>query len=204
MATYGGKDAVENEGRGNYYPIARRDWYPNNVAGRLSQYVTYDRTFRIPKGMKMAATGIQVSESNDGGQSVTVWKSAVPQPLAGFNFGRFKMEEAKLNSPEYLVQAYVNEEPPDDIKYMLEQVNKDSGNWRSRDNPTGAGAPGTGHHGSGYAVALGHMETTPLLEKALAEAQLAVHLYPDYFCPAHVKQLAVTQHWACNYCDALQ
>lgn len=203
ITTYEGKDAVENKGSGNYYPIARGDWYPNNVVGQLSQYVTYDMTFRIPKGMKMAATGIQVSESNDGGQSVTVWKSAVPQPLAGFNFGRFKMEEAKLNSPEYLVQAYVNEEPPDDIKYLLEQVNKDSGNWRSRDNPTGAGAPGTGHHGSQYAVALGNMETTPLLEKALAEAQLAVQLYSDYFGPAPFKQLAVTQQWACNYGEAL-
>src|SRR5260370_17080482 len=108
------------------------------------------------------------------------------------------MEEAKLNSPEYRVQAYVNEEPPDDIKYMLEQVNKDSGNWRSRDNPTGAGAPGTGHHGSGYAVALGNMETTPLLEKALAEAQLAVQLYSEYFRPAPLHQLALPPHSPSN------
>lgn len=113
---YDGKDAVENKGSGNYHPLARENWYPSNVAGGLGQYVAYDMTFRIPKGMKMAATGVLVSHSNDGGQDVTVWKSVVPQTLAGFNFGRFIVEEAKLNSPDYLVQAYVNEEPPDDIK----------------------------------------------------------------------------------------
>jgi len=61
------------------------------------------------------------------------------------------------------------------------------------------GAPGMGHHGSQYAVALGNMSTTPLLQKALAEAQLSVQLYSDYFGPAPYKQLAVTQQWACNY-----
>ena len=196
---YDGKDAVENKGSGNYYPLARWNWYPNNVAGGLGHYVAYDMTFRIPKGMKMAATGVLVTESNDGGQIVTVWKSAVPQTVAGFNFGRFKMEEAKLSSPEYLVQAYANEEPPGDIQALLERVNADSRNARDRSNPEGMGAPGLGHHGSQYAVALGNLSTAPLLEKALAEAQLAMQLYSDYFGPAPYKQLAVTQQWACNY-----
>jgi hypothetical protein len=193
------KDAVENKGSGNYYPIARGNWYPNNVAGGLGQYVAYDMTFRIPKGMTMAATGVRVNESSDGGQSVTVWKSAVPQSLASFNFGRFKMEEAKLSSPEYLVQAYVNQEPPDDIKYLLEKVNQDSGNWKSNNNPAGMGAPGMGHHGSNYAAAVGNMETTPMLKRALAEAELSTQLYSDYFGPVPLKQLAITQQWACNY-----
>ena len=199
------KYAVENKGSGNYYPVARDDWYPSNVAGE--SYASYDMTFRIPKGMKMAATGVQVSESNDGGQSVSVWKSAVPQTSASFNFGRFKMEEAKLNRPEYLVQAYVNQEPPDDIKYLLEKVNKDSGNWRSPDNPEGMGAPrmepGNGHHGSNYAAAIGNMETTPMLKRALAEAQLSTQLYSDYFGPARFKQLEITQQWDCSYGQAL-
>ena len=195
------KDAVENKGSGNYYPNARGDWYPSNVAGE--SYAAYDMTFRIPKGMKMAATGIQVSESNDGGQNVTVWKSSVPQTSASFNFGRFKMEEAKLNSPAYLLQAYVNEEPPDDIKYLLEKVNQDSGNWKTNDNPAGMGAPGVGHHGSNYAAAIGNMETTPMLKKALAEAQLSMQLYSDYFGPARFQQLAITQQWACDYGEAL-
>jgi hypothetical protein len=60
-----------------------------------------------------------------GGESVSVWKSSVPLTAAGFSFGRFKMEEAKLTAPEYLIQAYANEEPPNEIKSLLAEVNGD-------------------------------------------------------------------------------
>jgi len=113
VSTYSGKDAVVNEGNGNYYPIARDDWYPGNATAGLSDYANFDMTFRIPKGMKMAATGSLISESVDGGQSVSVWKSDVAQPLAGFQFGRMKEQEVKLTSPDFLVAAYANEDPPD-------------------------------------------------------------------------------------------
>ena len=108
---------MTNEGGGNYYPVARDDWYPNNPKLGWASTRLYDMTFRIPKGMKMAATGDLVSESNDGGQNVTVWKSDDPQTVAGFNFGRFKVKRKPSSTkPEYLVQSYANEEPPDWVK----------------------------------------------------------------------------------------
>jgi len=115
---YEGKEAVRNEGGGNYFPVAREDWYPNNPSGGLGEYASYEMTFHIPKGMQMAATGIRVSESNKGGQNVTVWKSEAPQTVAGFSFGRFKMEEAKLEKPEYLVQSFANQESPDWVQSL--------------------------------------------------------------------------------------
>jgi hypothetical protein len=184
--TYAGKDAIRSEGSGNYYPIARENWYPNSLSGGLGNYTSYQMIFRIPKGMKMAATGVLVNDSNDGGWDVSVWKSAVPQTVAGFNFGRFKKEEAKLTAPEYLVDAYANEEPPDEVQALLSAVNGD--------------LPQQNHRPSG--VALGNMSTLPLLKKALAEAQVAVELYSDYFGPAPYKQLSVTQQPACNYGQA--
>ena len=111
--TYGGKDAIRNEGEGNYYPIAREDWFPASQHSAFGEYTMFDMTFRIPKGMKMAASGELVSESEDGGLSVTVWKSDVPQPTAGFQFGRMKEDDAKLTSPDFMLAAYANEEPPD-------------------------------------------------------------------------------------------
>jgi aminopeptidase N len=138
-------------------------------------------TFHIPKGMKMAATGVLVSESNDDGQNTTVWKSAVPQPAAGFNFGRFKMEEAKLTSPDYLIRAYASEEPPDDVKALLSKLNGD--------------IPGSPR----YYAAMGTMSTTPMLKKALAEAEVSVQLYSDFYGPAAFQTLAVTQQTSCNY-----
>ncbi len=118
MTSYDGKDAVQNTGNGNYYPVARENWYPANAGASLGDYSNFDMIFRIPKGMKMAASGSLISEKEEGGKSVSVWKSDTPQPLAGFQFGRMKIEEAKLTSPDFLVAAYANEEPPDWTKGM--------------------------------------------------------------------------------------
>jgi len=121
--TYGGKDAISSEGGGNYFPIAREDWYPNSAAGAFGEYTNYDMTLRIPKGMKMAATGNLVSDTNDGDHNVTVWKSDVPLTVAGFNFGRFKRDEAKLDNPPMLVQSYANEDPPAWVQSLQSSVN---------------------------------------------------------------------------------
>jgi hypothetical protein len=114
--SYDGKDAVVNTGGGNYYPVARENWYPANRGAGLGDYCNFNMVFRIPKGMRMAASGSLVSEKEDGGKDVTVWQSDVPQPLAGFQFGRMKVEEAKLTSPDFLVATYANEDVPDEYK----------------------------------------------------------------------------------------
>jgi hypothetical protein len=145
-------------------------------------------TFRIPKGMKMAATGALLSDSTEGGQDVSVWKSEAPQTVAGFNFGKFKVEESKLTKPEYLIQSFANEEPPNWVKGIQNAVGGDmpaQGMQRSLRVQPG--------------VALGNMNTTGLNKKALAEAQLAVEVYSDYFGPSSYKRLAVTQQTACNF-----
>ncbi|PYT58713.1 MAG: hypothetical protein DMG35_16850 [Acidobacteria bacterium] len=180
--TYSGKEAVMNEGGGNYFPVARDDWYPNNANSGLGEYASYDMSFRIPKGMKIAATGALVSESNEGGQNVSVWKSETPQTVAGFNFGKFKVEEAKLTKPEVFIQSFANEESPNWVQ-SLQQV-------ASGDLP--GQSPNSG-------VALGTMSTTSLNKKALAEGELAVQLYTDYFGPSLFTHLQITQQTACNF-----
>jgi hypothetical protein len=170
--TYSGKDAVSNEGGGNYFPISRTNWFPNNPQAGLGEFASYDLTFRVPKGMTTAATGKLISETNEGGQNVTVWKSEAPQTVAGFNFGRFKLEEAKLDNPEYLIQSFANQDPP---------------NWVQDVRQHADGLP------------LGLMNTTLLNKKALAEGQVAVRLYTDYFGPSSFKHLQLTQQTACNF-----
>jgi hypothetical protein len=185
--TYTGKEAVSSEGNGNYFPIARHNWYPNNASSSLGEYTAYDMTFRIPKGMKITATGSLVSDANEGGQNVTVWKSEVPQTVAGFNFGRFKLEEAKLANPEYLVQSYANEESPDWVRSLQHEVSDD--------------LPTQGSHG-GAPVALGNMNTTGMIKHALAEGQVSMQLYTDYFGPLPYKRLAMSQQTACDFGQA--
>lgn len=180
--TYSGKEAVSNEGGGNYFPIARQDWYPNSTGSAFGEYASYDMTFRIPKGMKIAATGALVSESNDGGQNVSVWKSETPQTVAGFNFGKFKVEEATLTKPEMHIQSFANEEPPNWVNSLQHAVNSD--------------LPGQTQNSG---VALGTMSTTGLNKKALAEGELAVQLYTGFFGPSSFTHLQITQQTACNF-----
>ena len=184
---YGGKDAVSNEGGGNYFPIARHNWYPNSMGSTLGEYASYDMTFRIPKGMKIAATGALVSESNDGGQNVSVWKSETPQTVAGFSFGRFKVEEAKLTKPEISIRSFANEESPTWVQALQQ---------RAEGPQLGQGVIGS-HAEPG--VALGTMSTVTLNKKALAEGELAEQLYSDYFGPSLFTHLELTQQTACNF-----
>jgi aminopeptidase N len=51
----------------------------------------------------------------------------------------------------------------------------------------------------GAGVALGTMNTTLLNKKALAEGELAVELYSDYFGPSLFKHLQITQQTSCRY-----
>ena len=169
ITTYDGKDVVFNEGGGNYYPVARENWYPNQAGNALGEYTNYDLTFRIPKGMKIAATGDRVSENEQNGKSVTVWKSPVPLTVAGFNFGKFKEQETKLTNPDFLVQSYANEEVPDMLRPYIGRA------------------------------ALGTLSTVSMMKKPLAEAEIAVGLYTDYFGALPFKRLAVAQQTACRY-----
>ena len=166
---YGGKDAVLAEGGGNFYPVAREDWYPNSASGALGDYTNYDMTFRVPKGMQIAATGSKVSEKVEGNYSVSVWKSEVPITVAGFNLGSFKEETAPIEKPPMTVEAYANTAPPDIVN-------------------------GAANQGS-----LGSLNTTQMNKKALEEARLSLTLYSDYFGALPYKRLAMTQQTATNY-----
>ena len=176
---YEGKDAISNEGGGNYYPIARSSWYPGLGFG---SYTSYEMTFHIPKGMKIAATGRRLKEVDGGGENLTEWTTDVPQAVAGFNFGKFKREEGKPLKQPYLLETYVNPEPPDIV------------------NSIQLAANGTGLEGNRMSgAALGTMSTVSLMKKAMAEAQLAIDIYTDYFGEAPYKRLAMTQQTAFNF-----
>lgn len=177
---YGGKDAILNEGGGNYYPIAREDWYPGQGFGA---YATYDLTFHVPKGMTMVATGKLLKKIDEGNETITQWSSEIPQTVAGFNFGNFKREEGKPLKQPYLLETFANPNPPDMIK-GLQQMDA---------------LPGMNNVGGGATSTLGTMSTLGMMKKAMGEAQLAIEIYTDYFGEAPYKRLAMTQQTAGNF-----
>lgn len=168
-SVYSGKDAVANEGGGNYYPVARNSWYPGS--DRWDDFARFDLTFSIPKGMNLVATGKQLSSIDEGKQTVSHWQSEQSQPVAGFQLGKFKKLETTIPKlDDFKVEAMANEEVPDVARGI-----------------------------AAVAPAVGGMTTTGLAKKALAEAEVAVELYSDYFGPLEFKRLAVTQQTAMNY-----
>ena len=145
ISVYSGKDAVIDAGFGNYFPVARDDWYPNTTFG---DYATYDLRLHAPKDLTMVATGIPGKSYVEGNESVTEWKADVPQAVAGFNFATYTKEEGTDDEDHYKIEVYAN----------------------TRD------------------YALGSM-----LKREVADGQLAIRLYSDYFGPAPYQRLALTQ-----------
>lgn len=181
---YGGKEAVRNEGGGNYYPVARDNWFPYT---RLGDYADYEMMFRIPKGMRMAATGTLVSEKTEGSWDISEWKTEVPIGVAGFNFGRFKSTEAKLPNG-VVIQSFANDEQPDWVKGLQHSANGDDQFSRNSTFISG--------------VALGTMDTTSMMKRPLEEAKAAVQLYGEYFGEFGYKRLSMTQQTAPDFGQA--
>jgi hypothetical protein len=104
--TYSGPDAVINLGFGSFYPVARTSWYPSSYS--TGNYATYEVTFRIPKGLTMVATGSQLAEGTEGEFEVSQWRTDIPIPEAGFNFGQFKKNEIELPDQGVTLENYAN------------------------------------------------------------------------------------------------
>lgn len=183
---YSGKDAIANTGGGNYDVQARSSWYPNTYFG---DYATYDLSFRVPKKMKVAATGRLVREAEEGEHSLSEWAAEKPQAVAGLSLGKFKSQAAKLEKEGYIVNAHANEEQPDWIKSVQRLA---SGQDLSQ---------GIDRAKSDFA-ALGTMSTIPLLKRNLAEAQLAMQFFTHHFGKSSYETLSVTQQTPCTYGQA--
>jgi Peptidase family M1 domain len=179
QTVYEGKEAVSNEGSGNYYPVARHNWYPSS----FGDYATYEMTFAVPKSTKLLATGALIKEYAEGNQNISVWRSEAPQAVAGFNFGEFKAEQVSLEKLGVVVESYANKELPTDAQ-QLQRLN----DLPQRDRPAGT-----------YLSPFSSMNTTSLVKKPLAEAKVAVELYTQFFGPMSYKRVAMTQQTACTY-----
>src|SRR5581483_10070376 len=107
------------------------------------------------------ATGDLISDSTQGDRDVTVWKSPVPLAVAGFNFGKFKVQEAKLDNPEMDVLSYANEDPPEWVQGLQSAVNNSQTGMMH-----GVGGSTDGSHEI-VGGALGNMSTVELSKKAL-------------------------------------
>lgn len=168
--TYGGKDVVFNEGSGNYYPVARMNWYPNASQG-LGDYAQYHMRFHIPKSLQLVATGTKLSENIDGKMVNSEWKTEEPLAVVGFNLGDFVTHKDQSGDAAHplIIDAFANREPPDFLDHLQ-----------------GQGPFGT-------------LSTVPMLDVELSQGKVAAQIYTAYFGPLPFPHIELTQQAACNY-----
>ncbi len=170
---YRGPEAVRDSGGGNYILIPRSTWYPNNWQTSFGDRATFDMTFRIPRNLRLVATGRQVRQWEEGKYAVSQWISDSPLAVAGFNYGDFRVLTEK--DKDFLIEVFTNKQEPDELKrvrHLAEQAEQ---------------------QGISIDVPLGNLSTAGLARRALAEAISSVRIFNHYFSPDPYGRLVMSQ-----------
>ncbi|MGB6874555.1 MAG: M1 family aminopeptidase, partial [Candidatus Acidiferrales bacterium] len=168
---YAGKHMVLKVGTGNYF-CPSYGWYP----GTTDEFATradFEMTFHTPKKLTLVATGDKAGESTDGNWTITKWKSPVPQSVAGFAFGDYKVYTDKVGNID--VEAYGNRNPDDFLSAVQNMV-----------NPT---LPGQTPMGM---PAMGNLDPAGMLKTTGVEIGNDLRVFENYFGPFPFDRLAVT------------
>lgn len=111
---YQGEKVLQDAGGGNFAIGARTSWYPN--INTFKDRATFDLTFKVPKQFTLISVGKKVKEWTDGDFAASQWVSETPLAVAGFNYGRFKMQELSDETTKYKIEGYAVSEMPDGLR----------------------------------------------------------------------------------------
>ena len=169
---YGGKRAIRRVGPGNYFAESFH-WYPSRISSSAGDdfALRYDfhMHFRCPKQDLIVATGNKVSDTIDGKDRITEWKSDKPLAVAGFAYGDYKEVTTKVGDIE--VQVFANKQPDD----QMAQIQRDVDSL----GPTSG-------------MAIGNLSAIGMAPTIAQEMGNSIRTFEKYFGPYPYKQLAVT------------
>jgi Peptidase family M1 domain len=111
---YEGTKVIHDVGGGNFAVVARTSWYPN--VNSFNDHATYELKFHAPKVYTLVSVGKKISESKDGANTVSEWKSDVPIAVAGFNYGEFKKKGVSDEVGKYELEVYTTDNVPDFLR----------------------------------------------------------------------------------------
>jgi hypothetical protein len=137
------------------------------------------------------ATGTPGVETKEGDHIVTHWKSDIPLAVAGFNYGKFKKSTIQDEKLHYTIESYANKDLPDFLK-ELQMIGQNQFPGFDRDRPSGLSSSSN----------LGALNTTSIMDKSRAEAQVALEIYTSYFGELPYGRLAMTQQPFMTYGQA--
>ncbi|HWZ99662.1 MAG TPA: M1 family aminopeptidase [Candidatus Dormibacteraeota bacterium] len=179
-----GKRIVRKVGDGNYF-CESFGWYPAIYAGSLGIDAfafrsDFDMIFRNSKRYQLVATGNKISETTDGKDVITVWKSEIPLAAAGFAFGDYKTYDEKVGDVN--VRVYANKQPDDLLKSIQ----------MAADNPLGELEQGARGGPQSSGAAIGNLSAAALVKVIGTETGNTLRVFENYFGPYPYKTLAVT------------
>lgn len=162
--TYAGKRVIRNLGPGVYF-CQSFGWYParRNFAMRSN----FEITFRSPKKYTLVATGIKVSESVDGNETISAWKNEKPIAVAGFAYGDVKIEKTRAGNVD--VEVHANKQADDQMQSILRSTGGPGGN-----------------------VALGTLTPATMAGQISTEMGNSIRLFENYFGSYPYSRLAVS------------
>jgi hypothetical protein len=167
---YSGKRVITQVGPGNYFADSF-GWYPSRIATSAGDDFAlrydYHLRFHCPKQDLLVATGNKISDTIDGKDRVTEWKSDIPLAVAGFAYGNYKEVTAKVGNTE--VQVFANVDPDDEMADLVRRSNE-----------------------LGVQAAIGNMTPVGLAPTIAQEMGNAIITFQKYFGPYPYKQLAIT------------
>jgi aminopeptidase N len=175
-----GREVLQDAGDGNFTVGARESWYPN--IGSFHDIADFELTFRMPAKSKnqVVAVGSESSNTVEGDQRISVWKSTHPLRVAGFNYGNFKKTTHVDNESGMTVEVYTNPGEPD----ILRQINQALASSGDEDNM---------FFGSGGSI---RVDTTRLEQAAFADGANTARTGNLFFGPLADKRIAITQQSA--------
>ncbi len=170
---YAGKRVIRKVGAGNFF-CQSYGWYPA-ISDSFAARSNFEMTFRSPKKYTLVVTGQKTSESPEGDNLVSQWKSDIPLSVAGFAFGDFKLQTEKVG--EVNIEVYANRNPDEDMNIIRLIADQPMAGM----DQTGFGAP-----------AMGTMSPAAMLKTMTAEIANTLRIFEKYFGPFPYKRLAVT------------
>ena len=131
---------------GNYFVDERNTWYPFATP----MLTTFDLTFHCPEDLHVVATGELLSDDVSAGVRTVHRKTQVPEPLAGFNIGKYQSSSTEHGS--YRIELYANtlessSTLPQQAASILDYF---SARWQPLDVHSLAISPVEGYFGQGF------------------------------------------------------
>ncbi len=141
-------DLIFRSSEQTYTVHDRNTWYP--YFGNMM--ASFDLRFRCPESLTLVSTGELVSQEVQNGIRLVHRKTKMPEPLAGFNVGRYEMTSRE--SGPYRIESYANANHRDQAENVAAQTDAILQNFSKRWGPLPlqslAVSPVPGYFGQGF------------------------------------------------------